>query len=112
MLRAIFVMAVGLSLAGCTAPAPPSDAVQAEDAACTAQGDATFDANTVDEQARTSQNGLLYGATPTHVFDAEHLGAEHLRDNVITSCEQNGNNSGPDDLGGPPPVPPHIIGTP
>jgi len=113
MMRAIFAAAaVGLALAGCAAPAPPSTAAEADAAACTAQGNAMFNANTVDEQARTGQNGLLYGATPTHVFDAEQLGAEHLRQSGITACEQNGNTSGPDDLGGPPPVTPHIIGTP
>jgi hypothetical protein len=112
MMRAVFLAAVGLCLAGCAAPAPPSTAAEAEDTACTAQGDAVFNANTVDEQARTGQNGLLYGATPTHVFDAEHLGAEHLRQSDITNCEQNGDTSGPDDLGGPPPVMPHIIGNP
>jgi hypothetical protein len=111
MIRRVLLAAAGLALAGCVTPAPPSTAAEAEAASCTAQGDAAFNANTVDEQARTGQNGLLYGAMPTHVFDAEQLGAEHQRQSDITRCEQNGNTSGPDDLGGPPPVMPHIIGS-
>lgn len=106
-------MALGLCamLAAC-APAPqPSAAQQAETAACTAQGDAIYHADTIDEEGRTAQNGLLYGGTPTHVFDAEHLGALHARDSAVSQCEQNG-ESGTPALGGGNIVPPQVTGTP
>ena len=107
-----FVAALACAwLAGCAAGAPESQAQKAETADCTAQADATYRAHTIDEEARTSQNGLIFGATPTHAFDAEHLGAEHVRDSQITACEQNGNNSGPV-VNGTPVVTPHIVGTP
>jgi hypothetical protein len=98
-------------LAGCAAGQPESQAQQADNAACTADADATYYANTIDEQARTKQNGLLYGATPTHAFDAEQLGAQHVRDSQITDCEQNGNNGGPV-VNGTAVVTPHIVPTP
>jgi hypothetical protein len=108
----IFVTALACAwLAGCAVGQPESQAQQAETAACTAQGDATYNADTIDEQARTSQNGLLFAPMPNHAFDAEHLGAEHVRDSQITACEQNGNTGGPM-VNGTQVVTPHIIGTP
>ncbi len=101
------VLACG-ALAACAPVQPESQAQQADDAACTAQADASYNASTLDLQARPSQNGLLYGAMPTHVFDGERLGAEHDRESQISHCEQTG-GTGPDDLPSPPAVAPHII---
>ncbi len=78
MKKILMAMVACVALAGCAANAPESNAQQADDAACTAQADALYNSETVDEQARTSQNGLLYAPMPTHVFDAEQLGAEHV----------------------------------
>jgi len=100
------------ALGGCALGPPESQAQLADDSACTAQGDAVYSAATTDQQARTAQNGLLFGATPTHVFDAEQLGAEHERDSDISQCEQTGNASAPDGLAGATAPPPHIIATP
>lgn len=100
------------SLAGCAAGMPESQGQQADDAACVAQADAVYNANTVDEQARTAQPGLLYGATPTHVFDAERLGAQHMRSSQIASCERNGNNGAPAGADGAAIVTPHIVDAP
>jgi hypothetical protein len=111
MMRILLAAVVCGGLAGCAASASESTSQQADDAACTAQGDAVYNANTVDEQARTAQNGLIYGATPTHVFDAEQLGAEHVRDSQIANCEENGMASGPE-INGMPVVTPHIVGSP
>ena len=99
-------------LAGCAAGAPESQGQQADDAACIAQADAVYNANTVDEQARIAQPGLLYNATPTQVFDAERLGAQHVRDSQIANCEQNGNNSTPGGTGGAAIMTPQIVGSP
>jgi hypothetical protein len=98
------------ALAGCAASQPESAAQQADDSVCTAQADAVYHSQTIDEEARTAQPGLIYGATPTHVFDAEQLGAEHVRESAITKCEQNG-AAGPE-VDGTPVVAPHIVGTP
>jgi hypothetical protein len=107
-----FVAALACAwLAGCAAGQPESQAQQADNAACTAQADATYNANTIDEQARTKQNGLLYAPMPNHAFDAEQLGAQHVRDSQITDCEQNGNKGAPI-VNGTPVVTPHILGTP
>jgi len=97
---------------GACAMSSPQTGAQADASACTAQGDALYNASTLDEQARTGQNGLLFAPTPNHVFDAEQLGAEHERDTAITNCENNGNIDTPDGLPGPPAPPPHIVGTP
>jgi hypothetical protein len=107
----IYLSAVILALSGCApAGAPPeSAAATADAAACTAQGDATYRALSVDQLARTSQNGLLFAPTPNHVFDAEQMGAEHERDSQITKCEQNGNPGTATTINGVPVVPPRII---
>ncbi len=102
------VLACG-TLAACAPVQPESQAQQADDAACTAQANAAYNASTLDQQARPSQNGLMYGAMPTHAFDGEKLGAEHQRESQISDCEQNGSASGPDDLNGAPVVIPHIV---
>jgi hypothetical protein len=100
------------ALAGCATGQPESAGQQADDAACTAQADAVYHSQTVDEEARTAQPGLLFAAMPNHVFDAEQLGAEHDRDSSITQCEQNGAGGSGPEVNGIPVVPPHIIGTP
>jgi hypothetical protein len=105
-------LAAALLLAGCAMGPPESQAQQADDAACAAQADAAYARDSPDLLARTSQNGLIYGATPTHVFDAEQMGAEHDRDSAVTKCEQTGNNAGPPTVNGVPVVPPQIVGTP
>ena len=109
-----FLMAVAAcaALAGCAASPPESKAQQADDAVCTAQADAVYNQQTVDEQARTAQPGLLYGAMPTHVFDAEQLGAEHVRQSAITKCEDTGNTASGPEVNGTPVVTPHIINSP
>ena len=84
----LMAMAVCGALAGCAASQPESAAQQADDGVCTAQADAVYHSQTIDEEARTAQPGLIYGATPTHVFDAEQLGAEHVRESAITKCER------------------------
>jgi hypothetical protein len=112
MKQVLMALAACVALAGCAASAPETAAQQADDSACAAQGDAVYNANTLDEQARTAQPGLLYGATPTHVFDAEKLSALHERDSQVSNCEQNGNDSGAAVIGGGQIVPPHIVGTP
>jgi hypothetical protein len=111
MIRLLTAILACAALTAC-AIAPPQTAEQADASACTAQGDAIYNASTLDQQARTSQNGLLFGATPTHVFDAERLGAEHERQSAITNCENNGNTATPDGLPAPAAPPPHIVGTP
>jgi hypothetical protein len=97
-------------LSGC-ATAPESQAQRADDAACTAQGDATFRALDVDEMARTSQANLPYSGMPNHVFDAEHLGAMHARDSQIARCEDQGNAEAPQSQNFSPVVP-HIVTNP
>lgn len=104
------VVGVAALLTGCAQP--PSQAQQADAAACTAQGDALYNSETVDEQARTAQPGLIYGGTPTHVFDAEQLGAMHARDSAITDCEEKGNTNAPAALGGGAVVQPQIVSSP
>lgn len=96
-------------LSGCAAP-QESTGQQADDAACTAQADALYTAETPDLQARTSQAGLRYGS-PTQVFGAEQLGALHDRDSALQNCESNGNNETRGVLNTPP-VPPQIVNTP
>jgi hypothetical protein len=105
-------LAAALILAGCAMGPPESQAQKADDAACTTQADAAYAGANPDLLARTSQNGLLYGATPTHVFDAEQMGAEHDRQSAITRCERIGNNGAAPTVNGVPVVPPKIIGPP
>ncbi len=97
-----------LGLAAC-ASTPESPAQQAEDAACTAQADAQYNQATLGDAGHTAQNGLMYGATPTHVFDAEHMGAMYERDSQIQDCEKTGNNNGQPVVNDVPVVAPHII---
>jgi len=104
------VLAFG-ALAGCAAPPPPSAAEQAEAATCTAQADASYNAQNYDNLSRTSQDNLRYSPMPNHVFDAQNLGAIHARDSQIASCEQNGDTGGPG-LPGAAPAIPRIITTP
>ncbi len=112
MMKVMVAAMACCALAGCAGSAAPSTSQQADNAACTAQADASYNASTVDLQARTAEPGLLYPAGPNHVFDAEKLGAEHARDSQISRCEQNGDISGADDLGGAPPIVPHIVNNP
>ena len=97
-----------LALAACAAP-PESTAQQADDTACTQQADTQYQQDTIDEAGHTAQNGLMFGATPTHVFDAERLGALHQRDSQLQDCEETSNNNGQPEVNGVPVVTPHII---
>jgi uncharacterized lipoprotein YmbA len=97
-----------LALAGC-AGAPESQAQKAENAACTAQANAQYNANTVDLGGRTAQTGLMYSATPNHVFDAEQMGAMHQRESQISDCEKTGNNNGQPQTDSVPAIVPHIV---
>ena len=97
-----------LGLTACAA-APESPAQQAEDAACTTQANTQYDQSTLDLAGRTAQNGLRYGAMPTHAFDGQIMGAEHARDSQIQDCEKTGNNNGQPVVNGVPVVAPHII---
>jgi hypothetical protein len=97
------------SLAGCAASAPENPAQQADDATCTAQADAAYNAQNTNLLGRTSQNGLLYAPT-NHVFDAQRMGSLSARDNQIQQCEQDG-NAGPN-VNGVPVVAPHIVQSP
>jgi hypothetical protein len=111
MMKFLMAVLVAGALAGCAPGQPESQAQQSDDAACTAQADAVYNANNQDQLARTSQNGLLFPATPSHVFDAEQQGGMHERDSQITHCEQNGNADGQPSVNGVPVVTPHIVGT-
>lgn len=110
MTRLVMAMLASICLTGC-ATAPESQAQRADDAACTAQGDATFNALDEDQLARTSQANLPYSGLPNHVFDAEQMGAMHARDSQIARCEAQGNTDQPNH-GSYQPVTPHIVGTP
>jgi hypothetical protein len=109
-MKQVFVLGVlaVCGLAGC-APAAQTPADNAEAAACTSQGDALYQQDTTNLQARTAQNGLMYGATPTHVFDGEQLGALNARNSQIQNCEQTGGNNGQPVVNGVPVIAPHII---
>ena len=109
-MRLLFVAAVLAfgTLAGCAAPSAPSNAADATAKACTAQAEAQYNASTVDLDARPTQSGLQFGATPNHVFDAEQMGAEHQRDSAITACEHSGDTGGAAN-GGSYAVTPHIV---
>jgi hypothetical protein len=97
-----------LALSACAAP-PLSPAQQAENAACAAQAGTQYQQNTIDQEGHTAQNGLRYGATPTHVFDAETMGAQHAYDSQVQTCEDTGTNNGQPVVNGVPVVAPHII---
>ncbi len=96
-----------LLLAGC-ASQPQSQAEAANAAACTANADAVYQNSTMDQQARTLQNGLRY-AGPTQVFDAERMGAMSNRDEQIQDCEKYGSQSGSPTVNGVQVVAPHIV---
>ena len=98
-------------LVGCANTPPQSPGQQADDAACTAQANATYNANTEDEQARTLQNGLYFAPMPNRVFQGQQMGAEHAYDSQLSSCEQNGNPNTPA-VTTAPLVAPQIIGPP
>ncbi|MDE8347539.1 MAG: hypothetical protein POH28_15400, partial [Acidocella sp.] len=95
MMKIPVAILVCAMLAGCAPVMGESQGQQADDNACVAQADATYHALDEDQLARTGQNGLLYGATPTHVFDAEQMGAMRARQSELSTCEQNGNTGGP-----------------
>jgi hypothetical protein len=107
-MKQIFLVALVCgTLAGCAASQPESAAQQADNAACTAQADAAYEAQNANLLARTSQNGLYFAAMPNRVFDSQRLGALSVRDNQIQECEQNG-STGPN-VNGVPVVAPHIV---
>jgi len=97
-----------LALAGCSST-PASPAQSAENQDCTAQADAQYQQNTLNEAGHTDQTGLMFPATPNHVFDSENMGAEHVRESQIQDCENTGNNNGQPQVNGVPVVAPHII---
>jgi hypothetical protein len=111
-LCAASILAMGL-LSGC-APAPaPSQADQANLAACTAQANAVYQQSNLNALGRTSQNGLLYSPTPDHVFDAQRMGTLNAYNNQVSDCVENGNpNTTPPAPAGAPLPKPQIIGTP
>ncbi len=86
---AMMLLPVGLLL-GCTA-SPPATAEQANLASCTASADAVYQSENYNGLARTSQNGLLYGATPNQVFEGQRMGTLNARNNQIKDCMNNGN---------------------
>ncbi len=107
--RAVCVILPFGALAACAAPA--SDSEQANLAACTQQADAVYQADNYNGLARTGQNGLLYPATPNHVFDAQRMGTLDARNNQIKDCMENGNPEAPAAPEPAAPLPaPRIIG--
>jgi len=108
MIRRI-IFGLALALTGCVPPAAPTAADQAEATDCTAQADATYDANNVDALSRTSQNGVFFSPDPNRVFDSQRLGSLHQRDSEITDCEHTGASAGAIPPGTPI-VTPQIIG--
>jgi hypothetical protein len=107
-MKPILSPAACLILAACAAQPPASPAQAADAAACQAQAKAAYQQNTLSDAGHSAQPGLMFGATPTHVFDAEHMGAQSTYDSQVQDCEENGNNGQP--ANGPTPyVTPHII---
>lgn len=99
-------------LGDCATAPPPNQAAEADAAACTAQADATYNAQNYDQLSRTSQNGLYFAPTPNHVFDAQQQGSLHVRDSQITACEAHGGaggSGGGDASYAAPLVTPHIV---
>ncbi len=107
--RGIIMLTPALCLAACATPAPPSASSEAEASACTAEADASYNSQNFDALSRTSQNGLLFAATPNHVFDSQRMGSLHARDRQITDCEAHGQDAG-GIAAGTPIVTPHIVG--
>ena len=101
------LLAACFILAGCATTTSPAQ--QAENAACTAQGDAQYQQDTVDQQARTAQVGQRYSAMPNQVFNAETMGAESQRGHLIQDCEDTGNNNGQPVPANGPAITPHIL---
>jgi hypothetical protein len=97
------------TLAGCAGSQPESTAQQADDATCTAQADAAYEAQNANLLARTSENGLYFAPMPNQVFDGQRMGSMSARDNQIETCEQNGNTP---NVNGVPVVTPHIVQSP
>ncbi len=109
MIRLLVAILAFGAVAGCSYGPPPSPADEADAAACTSAADATYKAQNYEVLSRTGQNGLYFAPTPNHVFDTQQLGAMHVRDSQITSCEQHGSGA----AGAVPSAPlvtPHIIG--
>jgi hypothetical protein len=104
----VMVLALG-AVAGCSYGPPPSPSEEADDAACTSAADATYKAQNYEALSRTDQAGLYYAPTPNHVFDAQQMGAMHVRDSQITACEQQGSEAS-SAVPSAPLVTPHIIG--
>ena len=96
-----------LLLAGC-ASQPQSQAAAANSAACTQAANQVYQNSTLDQQARTLQNGLRYG-TPTQVFSAEQMGAMNDRAQQIQHCENFGSQNGTPTVNGVQVVTPHIV---
>jgi len=84
------ILALGF-LAGCAAAPPPSQADQANLAACTADADAVYKQSNLNALGRTNQNGLLYAPMPDQVFNGQRMGTLDARNNQISDCVQNGN---------------------
>lgn len=103
------ILAACLILAACAAQPPASPAQAADAAACQAQAKAAYTQNTLSDAGHAAQPGLMFGATPTHVFDAEHMGAQSAYETQVQRCENTGLNNGQPDNGGAPYVAPHII---
>ncbi len=78
-------------VAGCAASPPPSQAEQAELAACTQQADTVYARSNLNALGRTSQNGLYMAPMPNRVFDAQRMGTLNARNNQIRACMENGN---------------------
>jgi hypothetical protein len=101
------ILASVIALAGCAAT-PVTPAQQAENAACTAQADAAYQQDTVDQDARTDQTGQRYPAMPAQVFSAETMGAQSQRGHDIQQCEDTGSSNGQPAITGPA-ITPHFI---
>jgi len=109
VIRHFYAALAVMALAGCAYGPPPTAAQQADASACTAQADATYNAQNYDALSRPSQNGLYFSQRPNHVFDAQTQGAVHQRDSQITDCEEHGNSGTDPSAFAAPLVTPHII---
>lgn len=102
---------LALALSACAPQPSPSPAAQANLASCTAQADAAYQQSNLNGLARTSQNGLLFPATPNQVFDGQRMGTLDARNNQIQDCVDNGNPNNAPATAATVPAP-QIIGTP